>query len=100
MPTPTNKPPHTQPKHTTPSTPQHNNTTTQQHHNVTAATAAGKRPDPSRTRKLSPPAPMVLHRKQCGRVGHRRTTTTPGPPTKGGPGVTARVGVTARLSFP
>ena len=29
-------------------------------HKVTAAIAAGKRPDPSRTRKLSPPAPMIL----------------------------------------
>lgn len=28
---------------------------------VTAAIAEGKRPAPFRTRKLSPPAPMVLH---------------------------------------
>jgi hypothetical protein len=42
---------------------------------VTAAIAEGKRPDPSRTRKLSPPAPMVLHPPGCGRVGHRRNTT-------------------------
>jgi hypothetical protein len=33
----------------------------------------GKRPVPFRTRKLSPPAPMVLHSPECGRVGHRRT---------------------------
>src|SRR5659263_387972 len=40
---------------------------------VTAAIAEGKRPAPFRTRKLSPPAPMVLHPLGCGRVGHRRT---------------------------
>src|SRR5439155_21879225 len=39
--------------------------------------AAGKRPVPSRTRKLSPPAPMVLHPRECGRVGRRRTHPTP-----------------------
>ena len=54
------------------------NTTDQHHqegqlHRVTAAIAKGKRPVPSRTRKLSPSAPMVLHRPRCGRVGHRRT---------------------------
>ena len=43
-------------------------------HNVTAAIAARKHPDPSRTRKLSQPAPMVLHPTGCGRVGRRRTT--------------------------
>src|SRR6266545_6658766 len=42
---------------------------------VTAAIAKGKRPAPSRTRKLSPSAPMVLHPPGCGRVGRRRTTT-------------------------
>jgi hypothetical protein len=42
-------------------------------HRVTAAIAEGKRPVPFRTRKLSPPAPMVLHSTGCGRVGHRRT---------------------------
>ena len=40
------------------------------------STAAGKRPDPFRTRKLSPPTPMVLHPEECGRVGNRRPTTT------------------------
>src|SRR6266705_99643 len=58
-------PPHTKPN-PTPGFP----------HNVTAATAKGKRPDPFRTRKLSPPAPMVLPPKEGGRVGHRRTPTT------------------------
>ena len=49
---------------------------------VTAAIAEGKRPAPFRTRKLSPPAPMVLHPNQCGRVGHRRTQleNAPQPP--------------------
>ena len=35
---------------------------------------AGKRPDPYRTRKLSPPAPMVLPPPGSGRVGHHRNT--------------------------
>ena len=48
----------------------HNRT---QVHRVTAAIATGKHPDPSRTRKLSQPAPMVLHPTGCGRVGRRRT---------------------------
>ena len=43
-------------------------------HSVAAAMAAGKRPDPSRTRKLSPPAPRVLPGRPGGRAGHRRTT--------------------------
>src|SRR6476660_2975185 len=44
--------------------------------------AEGERPVPSRTRKLSPPAPMVLHSTGCGRVGHRRHQTHKrgGPP--------------------
>ena len=42
---------------------------------VTAAIAKGKHPDPSRTRKLSLPAPMVLQPRGCGRVGRRRTNT-------------------------
>ena len=36
------------------------------------ARAEGTHPIPFRTRKLSPPAPMVLHGSLCGRVGHRR----------------------------
>src|SRR6476469_5342796 len=59
----------------------HNRTTV---HNVTAAIAAGKHPDPSRTRKLSQPAPKVLHPTGCGRVGRRRTSSSQGPP-HGGP---------------
>ncbi len=48
--------------------------------NVAAAMAAGKRPDPFRTRKLSPPAPRVLPGRPGGRAGHRRTTrNTPRP---------------------
>jgi hypothetical protein len=38
--------------------------------------AEGKHPVPSRTRKLSPPAPMVLPGKLGGRVGRRRDTQT------------------------
>ena len=54
---------------------------------VTAVIAWGKRPVPSRTRKLRPTAPMVLHPGGCGRVGHRRNTIHGrGPPTQvGGP---------------
>src|SRR6478735_11286596 len=48
---------------------------------VTAVIAWGKRPVPSRTRKLRPTAPMVLHPGGCGRVGHRRNTINGrGPP--------------------
>ena len=82
-----------------PNNKQHNTSTTQQHKetadhgthkphpptttgdgdtNVSVVMAKGKHPVPSRTRKLSPPAPMVLHGRPCGRVGHRRTT----PPKK------------------
>jgi hypothetical protein len=43
---------------------------------VTVVIAWGKRPVPFRTRKLRPTAPMVLHSRGCGRVGHRRTTPT------------------------
>src|SRR4051812_20924620 len=64
---PTNPPPTTR---GTQGLPVHNRTTV---HNVTAAIAARKHPDPSRTRKLSQPAPMVLHPTGCGRVGRRRT---------------------------
>ena len=54
---------------------------------VTVAIARGKHPDPSRTRKLSLPALMVLHTPVCGRVRRRRTThhTCPhNPPGCGG----------------
>jgi hypothetical protein len=48
---------------------------------VPVVLARGKHPVPSRTRKLSPSAPMVLHGRLCGRVGHRRTQhTQKGPP--------------------
>ena len=53
---------------------------------VAAVIAAGTRPDfPFRTRKLRLPAPMVLHPPGCGRVGHRRQTTTRGGPPSGPP---------------
>ena len=45
-------------------------------HKVTAAIATGKHPEPSRTRKLSLPAPMVLRPTGRGRVGRRRTYIT------------------------
>src|SRR6476620_3301602 len=38
-----------------------------------AALPEGPHPIPSRTRKLSPPGPMVLHGRPCGRVGRRRS---------------------------
>ena len=38
--------------------------------------AVGKRPVPFRTRKLSPPALMVLHSGGCGRVSYRRPKTS------------------------
>ena len=47
---------------------------------VTAAIAKGKHPVPSRTRKLSLSAPMVLQPRGCGRVGRRRTSFRTGPP--------------------
>jgi hypothetical protein len=46
---------------------------------VAAAMAAGRRPEPSRTRKLSPPAPRVLQGQPRGRAGHRRTTSNQEP---------------------
>ena len=52
-------------------------------HRVTAVIAWGKRPVPSRTRKLRPTAPMVLHPGGCGRVGRRRTQPKNGPPRQG-----------------
>lgn len=39
---------------------------------VSVVIAGEPRPAPFRTRKLRPPAPMVLHPPGCGRVGHRR----------------------------
>ena len=54
---------------------------------VTVVIAWGKRPVPFRTRKLRPTAPMVLHSRGCGRVGHRRTTPKTGRgPTPHGAG--------------
>src|SRR3954467_15290172 len=53
---------------------------------VSVAIAEGKRPVSSRTRKLSPPAPMVLHPGGCGRVGRRRTQHDgKAHPVRGGP---------------
>ncbi len=55
---------------------------------VSVVIAEGKRPVSFRTRKLSPPAPMVLHSGGCGRVGRRRTQRMTGPPlNRGGPAV-------------
>ena len=51
---------------------------------VSVAIAEGKHPVPSRTRKLSPPAPMVLPGRLGGRVGRRRNIVENGPPS-GGP---------------
>src|SRR3954454_24946562 len=45
-------------------------------HRVSATIARGKRPVPSRTRKLSLSAPMVLRGPLRGRVGRRRTQFT------------------------
>ena len=41
-------------------------------HRFPVVIAAKSHPIPSRTRKLSSPAPMVLHGRPCGRVGRRR----------------------------
>src|SRR5258705_12088784 len=38
-------------------------------HDFWVIVAKGFHPFPSRTRKLSPTAPMVLHARVCGRVG-------------------------------
>jgi hypothetical protein len=46
-------------------------------HRVSATIARGKRPVPSRTRKLSLSAPMVLRGPLRGRVGRRRTHFRP-----------------------
>src|SRR6185436_11926805 len=49
------------------------------------AMAAGSHPFPSRTRKLSPPAPMVLGGRPPGRVGRRRISNDEDPRSGGGP---------------
>src|SRR5918992_6052350 len=41
---------------------------------VSVAIAVGSHPFPFRTRKLSPPAPMVLGGRPPGRVGRRRSS--------------------------
>lgn len=48
---------------------------TQLHKIISVVIAGEQRPAPFRTRKLRPPAPMVLHPPGCGRVGHRRAHT-------------------------
>src|SRR5690606_15027592 len=53
---------------------------------LSVATAGRARPVPYRTRKLSSPAPMVLHPVGCGRVGHRRHTNPRWWPTRSDPG--------------
>lgn len=53
---------------------------------LSVATAGRVRPVPYRTRKLSSPAPMVLHPVGCGRVGHRRHTNPRWWPTRSDPG--------------
>ena len=45
---------------------------------VSVAMAVGSHPFPFRTRKLSPPAPMVLGRRRPGRVGRRRISQKAG----------------------
>src|SRR5438034_7689888 len=52
---------------------------------VSVAIAEGEHPVPSRTRKLSPPAPMVLPWQRGGRVGRRRDITSIEGPPRGGP---------------
>src|ERR1700722_6649452 len=73
QPTATTHPTNPTPPPTTPEQPQQNR--------VTAKIATGKRPDPSRTRKLSLPAPMILP-NPGGKVGHRRTHTQKRAPTR------------------
>ena len=52
---------------------------------VSVAIAAGSHPFPFRTRKLSPPAPMVLGWRRPGRVGRRRISPIRRP-RRPGPG--------------
>src|SRR5216683_4756486 len=47
-------------------------TVAQRHEKFPVAISEGSHPFPSRTRKLSPPEPMVLRGKPCGRVGRCR----------------------------
>src|SRR5436853_3500237 len=47
--------------------------------------ARGSHPFPSRTRQLSPSAPMVLHAQVCGRVGRRPIKYNKRPGRKIGP---------------
>src|SRR3954454_22672317 len=44
---------------------------------ISVAIAVGPHPFPFRTRKLSPPAPMVLGGRPPGRVGRRRISQKP-----------------------
>ena len=48
------------------------NTVAQRHEKFPVAISEGSHPFPSRTRKLSPPEPMVLRGKPRGRVGRCR----------------------------
>src|SRR5256885_8520459 len=48
-------------------------------HRFPVAIAAESHPFPSRTRKLSPPAPMVLGGRPPGRVGRRRISQREAP---------------------
>ena len=57
---------------------------------LSVVVAEGERPVPSRTRKLSPPAPMVLHSPGCGRVGRRRHQTSRKGPGTSVPGPFSR----------
>ncbi len=60
--------------------------------------AEGSHPFPFRTRKLSPPAPMVLGSRGPGRVGRRRALTWRRTPGDGGPSpFSAPVPTTDRL---
>ena len=94
--------PESEPTNPTPTThpgdraPVHNRTTVQP---VTAAIAARKHPDPSRTRKLSQPAPMVLHPTGCGRVVRRRTSSPEGVTAMVAPsGMSGLLGAVPRVS--
>ena len=64
----------THPHHTTHPQPAPPSPTT-----ASAVTAGRTRPDPSRTRKLRTPAPMVLRPPGRGRAGHRRDTHEKAP---------------------